>query len=616
MRVVLAVLVLLLGFGTGATVAEGTNGQNWELLRTLIGHTGGVSSVAFSPDGKRALSKTYADGIHLWDLATGQSLKTLRGRPPLLGGNSIAISPDGKRVLSGSDFGTFHLWDLATGQSLKTLAGHTSGVRSVAFSPTGSMALWGNLDGTLRLSDLATGQNLAILMGHTGDVAAVAFSPDGKRALSGSDDWTLRLWDLATGQTLKILTGHKEEVTSVAFSADGKRALSGSDDRTIRLWDLATGHSLLTLVGHTIGVTSVAFSADGRQALSGSLDGTVRLWDLAAGQNVKTLIVPTVGRPVENFKRGVISVAISPDGRQALSGSLDGTVRLWGDPAAYVALSVPGPRLPAAAPPGERSKEPPKTAAIASPLVPKSSALPPERPNPRPSSNPTPGSEAAAPPKLAQPSPAPDPAIRTAKWMQLPNSARPPMLQNKQSTEELFAQARSSVWVVIATTSTAQNDAVSQISQGSAVAITRSRLLTNYHVVEGQRFVFVKQGDAFYEATVVAGDKDSDRCVLAVKGEPLTPVAGLRGFGDLRVGELVYTIGTPSGLESTLGQGIVSGLRSFAGQRLVQTTAPISPGSSGGGLFDSAGNLVGITSFVLKNSQGLNFAIAAEDYYR
>jgi serine protease Do len=75
-------------------------------------------------------------------------------------------------------------------------------------------------------------------------------------------------------------------------------------------------------------------------------------------------------------------------------------------------------------------------------------------------------------------------------------------------------------------------------------------------------------------------------------------------------------IGSPSGLESTLGQGIMSGLRTVAGQHLVQTTAPISPGSSGGGLFDGAGNLIGITSFILKNSQGLNFAVAAEDYFR
>ena len=182
--------------------------------------------------------------------------------------------------------------------------------------------------------------------------------------------------------------------------------------------------------------------------------------------------------------------------------------------------------------------------------------------------------------------------------------------------EELFAKARSSVWIVLATTLTSQSAASSHVSQGSAVAITHSHLLTNYHVVDGRRLIVVKQGDQVLEATVVASDKESDRCVLAVTGEALSPADGLRSFEELRVGEKVYAIGSPSAMESTLGQGIVSGLRTVAGRHLVQTTAPISPGSSGGGLFDSAGNLVGITSFMLKNSQGLNFAIAAEDYFR
>jgi serine protease Do len=330
---------------------------------------------------------------------------------------------------------------------------------------------------------------------------------------------------------------------------------------------------------------SVAFSPDGDRALLG-------LWDLSTGQIVKILTAPTIGRPMKDVERAVMSVAFSPDGKRALSGNFDGTVRLWGDPSAYVGRPEPAPRVAAETPSSARSKAPPKVATVAPPLVPESS------------------------PKLAEPSPAPGLAIQTAVWTPLPKKFRQPPLRNKQSAEILFAKARASVWVVIATTSTAQSDASTLVSQGSAVAITRSHLLTNYHVVDGQRFVFVKQGDKIFEATVVSGDKASDRCVLAVKGEVLMPVDGLRDFEELHVGEPVYTIGSPSGLESTLGQGIVSGLRTVAGHYLVQTTAQISPGSSGGGLFDDAGNLVGITSFMLKNSQGLNFAIAAEDYFR
>src|ERR1700730_11300107 len=181
-------------------------------------------------------------------------------------------------------------------------------------------------------------------------------------------------------------------------------------------------------------------------------------------------------------------------------GGLDGVVRLWGDPSAY--LAAPALRVVVKTPPGARSNKPPKTATIASPPKPKSAELPPER---KPE-----GLDPWEDFALAKPSPAPGPAIQTALWTQLPKDARPPQLRNKQSAEGLFAKARSSVWVVIATQSVSQSDATSLVSQGSAVAITRSRLLTNYHVVEGQRFIFVKQGDNVFEATVVAGDKEGD----------------------------------------------------------------------------------------------------------
>jgi serine protease Do len=79
-------------------------------------------------------------------------------------------------------------------------------------------------------------------------------------------------------------------------------------------------------------------------------------------------------------------------------------------------------------------------------------------------------------------------------------------------------------------------------------------------------------------------------------------------------GERVYSIGTPAGLELTMTDGLLSGKRLTSGQHFVQTSAPISPGSSGGGLFDEAGNLIGITTFRLKDSENLNLAISAEDY--
>jgi hypothetical protein len=103
-------------------------------------------------------------------------------------------------------------------------------------------------------------------------------------------------------------------------------------------------------------------------------------------------------------------------------------------------------------------------------------------------------------------------------------------------------------------------------------------------------------------------------------GATLQPIAGVRSYESLEVGEAAYTLGSPVGLELTLSNGIVSGRRDENGHRYVQTTAPISPGSSGGGLFDARGNLIGITTLALVGrenlNQALNFAIAADTFWQ
>jgi S1-C subfamily serine protease len=153
------------------------------------------------------------------------------------------------------------------------------------------------------------------------------------------------------------------------------------------------------------------------------------------------------------------------------------------------------------------------------------------------------------------------------------------------------------------------------VSQGSAVAVSKQELITNCHVVENAPFIVVIQKDHVTEAKLVKSNPASDRCIIRVGIASLSPIQGVRTFSDLSVGERVYSVGTPSGLEQTLGEGLISGLRENKGVKLIQTTAPISPGSSGGGLFDASGNLIGVTTFMLRDTQALNFAIAAEQFW-
>ena len=121
---------------------------------------------------------------------------------------------------------------------------------------------------------------------------------------------------------------------------------------------------------------------------------------------------------------------------------------------------------------------------------------------------------------------------------------------------------------------------------------------------------------ATLRAEVVSADRATDRCFLRVLDGDLAPVPGLRDYASLAVGEAVFTIGSPKGLVNTLGHGLLSGLRRSEDAEYIQITAPVSEGSSGGGLFDDRGNLIGVTTFTMRNSQNLNFAIAASQFWR
>jgi S1-C subfamily serine protease len=134
-------------------------------------------------------------------------------------------------------------------------------------------------------------------------------------------------------------------------------------------------------------------------------------------------------------------------------------------------------------------------------------------------------------------------------------------------------------------------------SQGSGVMLPSGKIATNCHVIEGGISYEVGRGEDFVRATLYAGDNDKDICLLNIKGLTGKP-AQLGRASNLRVGVPVYAVGAPQGLELSLSDGIVSQLRGGS-PPFIQITAAISPGSSGGGLFDGEGRLVGLTTLYL-----------------
>jgi serine protease Do len=147
------------------------------------------------------------------------------------------------------------------------------------------------------------------------------------------------------------------------------------------------------------------------------------------------------------------------------------------------------------------------------------------------------------------------------------------------------------------------------LGQGSGVATGNSIVITNCHVVTGAARLSVKVAGTVHDGVVQIADRQLDLCSLRVAGLEASPVA--IATNEVRVGQHVYAIGAPQGLELTLSEGIVSSLRGTTKGTIIQTTAPVSPGSSGGGLFDTNGKLVGIVTFQHKTGQNLNFALPA-----
>jgi WD40 repeat protein len=265
-------------------------------------------SVILSQDGK--LVALGGPTLQLWNVQTGEEVESFD-----IDVYSLALSPDGTCIAAGcagrfiekigkddwdrEDDGSYnirvinlelakkipHPYVSPSGRGIKLLKGevwpspfegHVNQVNSLAYSADGKQIASSSFDETVRVWDVSTGSRRTFRStSHWNH--CVAFSPDGTQIVSDTT-----LFNLSTGICTRIAFGGRaEDLYSFAFSADGRFITSaGSSSAACRIWDASTHQTIVHLVGHIDDVLSVAFFPDGKQIMSASQDGTIRVWDI------------------------------------------------------------------------------------------------------------------------------------------------------------------------------------------------------------------------------------------------------------------------------------------------------------------------------------------------
>lgn len=237
-----------------------------EELYTLTGDSnsfGFVEFVGFSPNGETLITGVGGGTIKVWNINTGKEIRTMNqavwesiGQISMLSDDSnpirsMALSPDGQTVVFGSWQNTIKLWNINTGQEIKTLTGHSGEVNAVAFSPDGKLLASGDNDQIIKLWDVSTGREVSNLTGHSDDIESIAFSPDGETLASGSTGF-IKIWTLNTGEELLSLKVN-ESLNFLVFSPDSQLLVSNNGSlqeqeymRNIAIWQVPAS-SILTV---------------------------------------------------------------------------------------------------------------------------------------------------------------------------------------------------------------------------------------------------------------------------------------------------------------------------------------------------------------------------------
>ena len=561
---------------------------------TLRQHETSTYAASFSPNNEND-GYTFATGsadkrIRLWKTQANNNDELLPDTPSLEGHDDsvwiLAFSKDGQNLASGSLDGTVRLWDLNLRHERLKLTGHTGGIKALAYTEDNRILACGTgLDGILRLWDAGTSGQLSILSDHAGLNKVATFSSDGRTLASGgNEDRTILLSDVTkvlnndwNNSLLHSLTGNIHGITALALSSPVRdprspsvpnRLASGGKDARIHLLNVATDTELKTLIGAESTVTALTFDPANKSIFSGEEDGTIREWNANTG--------------IEQFNlrssfNAITALAFSTYPRFLAIGDEMGKIRL---------LDFAERR--------ERYIFTQHTRKITALVF----------------------GEAGT--TLFSGSEDGTIFLWDMNEASLNIEEQNTAPQEDQTTTETATEQHDTTPQQIAQTS--QKSTVHLLvgdkegdlfGSGSGFFVHPGYVATNYHVIKGATWIYIKgvgKEKMYVVEGVAATDQSHDLAILK-STEINAPALHLGNSDTVQTGETVYVVGNPKGYEGTFSKGIVSAIRIDGTNKWIQIDAPISPGSSGGAVLNSKGEVIGVATAGLQDAQNLNFVV-------
>lgn len=324
-----ALFVALIGVACAATRADGQpapprvdpfgdplpDGAVARLGTGRLRHAGNVTSLVFSPDGKRLASAGYSPIVRIWSTANGKLLHSCNGHTTRIGG--LDFSPDGKLLASASMDGSVCFWNAATGKEAhRIIDRRRDWFNNVHFAADGRHVTTVGQHGGICYWDIASGLPVKVMNIQQENWFKSGFSQDGRLLAVAGRDHAVQIWDVVSSKKLLEFAAHKESIRAAVFSPDGRYVASGGGREMVHLWEVATARLVTTLPAND---SAFAFAPDGRTLASAS-DSEVHLWDLPTRKE---------RRGLRGGDSGAATLAYSADGRLLATATRDGLIQLW-----------------------------------------------------------------------------------------------------------------------------------------------------------------------------------------------------------------------------------------------------------------------------------------------